>query len=75
RFLKLPQLILSKAINNNCTDCGRCSKACPMGLDVQSMVSLGELNHSECTLCGECVDSCREKVIKYSFRRINKQVK
>jgi len=72
RFFRLPQLILSTTNSNNCTDCGRCSKACPMGLDVKGMVSSEELNHSECTLCGECVDSCREKVIKYSFRRINK---
>jgi polyferredoxin len=46
-----------------CIDCKRCSKACPMGLDVHGMVREGRMESTECILCGECVDTCPEDVI------------
>lgn len=38
----------------NCTNCGICEKACPMGL----IPSIGEGTSSYCWNCGECVDNC-----------------
>ena len=51
----------------NCIDCKRCTKDCPMGLDVNGMVQKGAMENSECVLCGTCVDVCPQGVIRYSF--------
>ncbi len=51
----------------NCTGCKRCSKACPMSLNVMEMVRLEKLNHSECILCGECTVACQSAAIHRAF--------
>ena len=56
------------AETDQCVDCGKCSKICPMSLDVNEMVAKGFLEQSECTLCGSCIDGCPENVIRYAFR-------
>ena len=68
RVLHLPQLHI-EAKKEDCISCGKCNKACPMGLDVKQMVSGGK-NHccSECIQCGACVDTCPQKVLKYSMK-------
>jgi ferredoxin-type protein NapH len=38
--------------------CGKCSRNCPMGLEVQEMVEVSDMRSSECVLCGSCVDGC-----------------
>ncbi len=48
-----------------CIDCEKCSKACPMGLDVHGMVREGRMESTECILCASCVDACPEGVIAY----------
>ena len=65
RWLRLPQLHI-EADPGKCISCGKCSRVCPMGLDVSSMVSEGK-NHkcSECIQCGACVDECPKKVLSY----------
>jgi len=52
-----------------CVDCNRCTKACPMSLDVHAMVQGGAMENSECILCGTCIDTCRQQVIRYAFSR------
>ena len=53
-----------------CISCGKCSRACPMGLDVKQMVSEGiNSNCTECIQCGACVDECPQKVLRYSMKR------
>jgi polyferredoxin len=37
-----------------CTSCGRCDRACPIGLDVVNEVERG----LECTRCGACIKAC-----------------
>lgn len=46
-----------------CIDCNKCSKACPMGLDVHDMVRDGRMESTECILCATCADACPEGAI------------
>ncbi|MBP8305073.1 MAG: 4Fe-4S binding protein [Phycisphaerae bacterium] len=43
---------------STCVDCGRCSKACPMGIEVAQRVRVTE---ARCLACGECVQACPVK--------------
>ena len=47
-----------------CVDCGRCVRACPMGVDV-----LRSPNSPECIRCGACADGCPAKALRFSFRK------
>ena len=67
RWLHLPQLHI-EAKKSDCVSCGKCSKACPMGLDVGQMVSQKKNGScTECILCGACVDACPKKVLTYKM--------
>ena len=48
-----------------CTQCGRCEKACPMGL----LPHIGEGTSAYCWNCGECLDSCRHNALNFSWDR------
>ena len=50
-----------------CSNCKTCTKNCPMSLDVNAMVQIGSMEHSECILCGTCIDHCSKKAIRYAF--------
>ncbi len=64
--VKWPALLLA-ADAARCTDCQRCTAACPMSLDVNGMVRRGVMEEGECILCGRCVDTCPQEVIRYTF--------
>ena len=66
-LLKLPRLRL-KANADSCTGCKRCTKQCPMSLDVRAMVETANMKNAECILCGECIDICPKKSIAYAFK-------
>jgi len=51
-----------------CIDCKKCTRVCPMSLEVDAMVKAGKMESSECILCGMCVDNCPEDVISFAFR-------
>ena len=69
RRLHFPQLHID-ADKELCIACGKCSGACPMGLDVKRMVSEGTNSKcTECIQCGACVDECPKKVLRYRMRR------
>jgi polyferredoxin len=55
------------AEKGECTDCKKCSKNCPMSLDVNIMVRQGSMENAECILCGCCVDVCPSKAISYTW--------
>ena len=67
RFLHMPQLHI-EADKDKCISCGKCSRACPMGLDVKKLVAEGKNSKcTECIQCGACIDECPKSVIKYKF--------
>ena len=69
RRLHFPQLHID-ADKELCIACGKCSGACPMGLDVKRMVSEGTNSKcTECIQCGACVDECPKMVLRYRMRR------
>lgn len=49
----------------NCTSCGLCEKACPMGL----LPNLGEGTSAYCWNCGECLDNCHHKALSFDWER------
>ncbi len=49
---------------DNCTNCGLCTKTCPMGLEP----SRGEGLSSYCWNCGECVDCCNHEALHFSWK-------
>lgn len=65
-LIRWPALHLS-ADSERCTACGICSKDCPMGLDVRTMVERRRMEHTECILCGCCVAACPSQAISFSF--------
>lgn len=56
-----------KANPDACKDCMKCTRGCPMSLDVHAMVKANAMENSECILCGNCIDTCASQVIRYSF--------
>ena len=67
RFLHIPQLHI-EVDKEKCVGCEKCSMACPMGLDVKTMVSESKNDKcTECIQCGACVDVCPKKVLKYKM--------
>jgi polyferredoxin len=56
-----------KADEDACIDCGRCTRDCPMSLEVNQMIHAETMENSGCILCGTCVDTCPKDAIHYSF--------
>lgn len=77
RILHLPGLHIKAESENNCVSCGKCSRECPMGIDVVSAVKEGRVRSSECIQCGACIDGCPKKVLSYGMieRKIKKNGK
>lgn len=67
RFFYLPGLHIKVNEKNKCVSCGRCSKICPMGIDVMDKMKYKRINHPECIQCGECVDHCPKNVLAYGM--------
>lgn len=51
-----------------CIDCKKCEKECPMTLDVNGMVRQEKMEHVECILCGSCIDTCPKGAIRYAWK-------
>jgi polyferredoxin len=63
-----PALQIS-ADSSRCIDCKKCSKECPMGLDVNGMVRNAEMENADCILCASCADVCPQGAITYGVGR------
>jgi len=65
--LHLPGIHIRTDKADSCIACGKCSKACPMGIDVMSEIKCGTVGSSECIQCGACVDNCPRNVLSYGM--------
>ncbi len=54
---------------DRCIDCGRCSRECPMSLDVNAMVREDRMEQTECILCAKCADVCPKGAIEAGWGR------
>jgi ferredoxin-type protein NapH len=49
-----------------CIQCGKCNKACPMGIDIETMAKEGlSVKDLSCVGCGHCVDVCPVETLSY----------
>lgn len=69
RFLHLPQLHVSSE-PDTCISCGKCTKICPMSLDVQEQLKQGLISDAECIQCAECVDTCPKNTLALKFGKL-----
>ncbi len=53
---------------SRCIDCKKCSKECPMGLDVNGMVRKGEMENPDCIMCASCADTCPQGAITFGVK-------
>lgn len=60
----LPGLHIA-ASKEKCVSCGKCRKACPMGIDTDAMVMKEKCDSVECIQCGACIDACTQKALGY----------
>lgn len=51
----------------HCISCGACSRACPVGIDVQSYAKEGKaISNLRCVGCGHCIDACPTQTLRYT---------
>lgn len=75
RLLHLPGLHVKVKAKQNCISCGKCSRSCPMGIDIVREMEKGQVKSrnyipgylSECIQCGACIDQCPRSVLVYGF--------
>lgn len=53
-----------------CTNCGDCTRQCPMAVTVPA-----DPNTAECIRCGECAEVCPTKAIKVGFGKLQDPVR
>lgn len=68
RALHIPQLKI-KAKQEECINCHKCEKVCPMSVSICEEIKQGKVTSSECIQCGLCVDHCPKNVLKYSMKK------
>ena len=52
-----------------CIQCGKCNKACPMGIDIETMAKDGmPVKDVSCVGCGHCIDICPVETLSYKTR-------
>jgi len=56
-----------RAVPETCIACGKCTRGCPMSLDVQKMVENNCMENVECILCANCADHCPSDSIHFEF--------
>jgi ferredoxin-type protein NapH len=62
-------LLKLSADREKCTNCGACSKACPMDVQVHEYVAQGRrVLSTECIFCLECQNACPKGVLRADFR-------
>lgn len=67
RLLKLPYYGLT--CSDNCIQCSKCDKVCPMTLKVSGMVEKKNMFHVDCISCNACVEACPKHTLKIKWRK------
>lgn len=67
RRFRIPSLHVAVENASECTACKKCTRSCPMSIDVMSVVNSKVSLPSNCVQCGTCVDTCSVKVFRYRF--------
>lgn len=67
KVCKIPQLGLIPNAGN-CIGCNRCTRSCPMGIEVSKMVRSGDTYDSNCINCGACSYNCKKGALRYGFK-------
>lgn len=67
KVLHLPGIHIKISDKDECISCGRCSKVCPMGVDVISETRNKTIGNPECIQCGACIDNCPKNVLTYGM--------
>ena len=58
--------MIRRRVSEDCTDCGKCVKACPM--NAIGPDEPGLTRHEECLLCRTCERVCPENAVSFPFR-------
>lgn len=67
---KFSLLKITPVNSSQCTQCGACTKVCPMLIDVKKSVEKVEkVKNRQCILCERCVSVCPNNVLKVSGRK------
>jgi NAD-dependent dihydropyrimidine dehydrogenase PreA subunit len=67
RWLRMPSLHVAVRNSDDCSKCKKCTRNCPMSIDVLAVVQNRLTFPNNCVQCGTCIDSCSEKVLGYRF--------
>lgn len=67
RCLHLPGLHIRMKRPEQCISCGKCTKVCPMSVDVVQAAAGGKIEDMECIQCGACIDNCPRGVLSYGI--------
>jgi ferredoxin len=67
RWLRIPSLHVAVRNADACTQCGKCTRSCPMSIDVVALVRTKSSLPNNCVQCGACIDSCPQGVLGYRF--------
>jgi len=67
RYFHLPGVHVRSGEKDRCISCGKCSRVCPMGIDVLNEMKNGVIRSLECIQCGACVDNCPESILSYGM--------
>ena len=62
----------SKIMRSNCSNCGQCSRACPMNIDV---AKLDVVKSAECIACNQCAMVCKFKTTDIQMTIFRKGIK
>jgi NADH:ubiquinone oxidoreductase subunit F (NADH-binding)/(2Fe-2S) ferredoxin/NAD-dependent dihydropyrimidine dehydrogenase PreA subunit len=59
-----PALLKFSVIEDACTKCGRCFKACPEGAVIWEKKQVARIDQEKCTKCRSCYGACRDMAIE-----------
>ena len=71
QLFRFPRVYL-KTKSAECTGCKKCTRVCPMSLDVESMVKQRITEDPYCILCGDCTQACSKGIIGIAFGKPEK---